>query len=90
MIKLVDVQPHVPTLRAMKDHNDHLGILLVLAELLEDSTLLLSLRTLVKLAQPEGITKDLRPLSELLYRVTMEQARAKMTADAFHAVYMAT
>lgn len=90
MITFADVDPHVPTLKSMKDRNDHLGILLVLAELLEDSTLVLSLRSFVKLAAPEGITKELQPLRDLLYRVTMEQARARMSADAFRAVYMAT
>jgi len=89
MLRLDNIAPILPVLQTMKAGNNHLGILRGIADVLEDADLSRSIQILEKLAQ-HGITKDLRPLRDLLYRVTMDQARAKMTADAFHAVWMAS
>ena len=89
MFNLATVSPHLTTIKTMTAANDHDGARQLIANLMEDHTLGGALATLAVLSGPGMPNLNLRALRELLYRATMDRARACMTADAFHAVYMA-
>lgn len=87
MLVYQDVSGLTITLQEKRANNDHIGSLLEIAAHLEDEVLVESLSLLKKLVSCEGVTRELRPLRDLLERTTLDSARARMSADAFRAVY---